>query len=108
MEKFNELLEKLKGLKITQTESDWAECLPAEIWEEHFKGNFKELKSGLDVETHRWYEVSTSVIEIYGKCLGISHITNLFSESSSHEDCYVTIGFFEMEEIMIKSYKKVS
>ena len=108
MEKFNELLEKLNSLKLIQTSIDWAECLPQEIWEEHFKGNFKELKNGLDPDTHRWYETSISVISIYGKLLGISHISNLFSESSSCEDCYVTIGFSEMEEVTIISYKTKS
>lgn len=107
MEKFNELLEKLKGLKIIQKSMDWAECLPEEIWKDHFDGNFKELKNGLDVDQRRHYETSISIIEIYGKPLGIRHITNLYSESSSCEDCYVTIEFFEMKEVLIKSYEKV-
>ena len=106
MEKFNELLEQLQGLKIVQTSIDWAENLPEQIWNDHFKGNFKELKSGLDIDQRRHYETSISVIEIYGKPLGIRHITNLYSESSSCEDCYVTIEFFEMEEVTIKSYKR--
>lgn len=107
MEKFNELLEKLNGLKIIQKSMDWAECLPEEIWNEHFKGNFIQIKSGLDPDTHRWYETSISVISIYDKLLGITHISNLFSESSSCEDCFVTIDFFEMKEVQIISYKRV-
>jgi hypothetical protein len=86
---------------------DWAENLPQEIWDEHFKGNFKEIARGLNVDQRRHYETSISVIEIYGKILGIRHITNLYSESSSCEDCYVTIDFFEMEEITIKSYRRI-
>lgn len=106
MEKFNELLEQLQGLKIVQTSMDWAENLPEQIWNDHFKGNFKQLKIGLDVDTHRWYETSISVVEIYGKPLGIRHITNLFSESTSCGDCHVTIEFFEMEEVVVKSYQR--
>lgn len=107
MKKFYELLEKLKNLEIVQKDINWCENLPNEIWNEHFENNFKELKSGLDVVKHRWYETSISVIEIYGKPLGIKHITNLFSESSSCEDCYVTIEFFEMEAVYVVSYKKL-
>lgn len=107
MEKFNELLEQLKELKIVQTSIDWAENLPEQIWNDHFNGNFKELKNGIDVDQRRHYETSISVIEIYEKPLGIRHITNLFSESSSCEDCYVTIEFFEMEEVTIKSYERI-
>ncbi len=107
MEKFDELLEKLNQLKIIQNSMDWAECLPQEIWEGYFKGNFKQLKHGLDVDQHRHYETSIQVIEIYGRILGIKSITNLYSESSSPEDCYVTIEFFEMKEVSIISYKKL-
>jgi hypothetical protein len=106
MEEFNELLKELKNINTEQTSIEWDENIPEEIWNNHFKGNFKELKSGLEVDTRRWYETSISVIEIYSKPLGIKHITNLFSESSSCEDCYVHIEFFEMEEITIKSYKR--
>lgn len=108
MGKFNELLEQLQGLKIVQTSIDWAENLPEQIWNDHFKANFKELKNGLDVDQRRHYETSISVIEIYEKLLGIRHITNLYSESSSCEDCYVTIEFFEMEEVVVKSYQRAA
>ena len=107
MKNFNDLLEKLNNLRIIQKSIDWEECLPEEIWNEYFKGKCKELTSRLDVDTHRWYETSISVINIYDcdKLLGIRHITNLFSESSSCEDCYVTLKFFEMREITITSYE---
>ncbi len=107
MEKFNELLSKLKELNITQTKGDWAENLPEEIWEQYFKANFKELKSGIEVETHRWYETSTTVIEICGGLLGITFITNMFSESQDYEDCYVTIEFSEMKQVQTISYECV-
>lgn len=106
MKKFNELLEKLNGLSLIQKSMDWAECLPEEIWNEHFKDNFEPLKSGLEPDAHRWYETSISVIKIYDKLLGIRHITKIYSESSSCEDCYVTIEFFEMEEVTVVSYKR--
>lgn len=107
MERFNELLKKLQALKITQTKGDWAENLPEDIWENYFKANFKEVKSGLDVDTRRWYETSTTVIEICGGLLGVTFITNMFSESQDYEDCYVTIEFSEMKEVQTISYKCV-
>ena len=107
MGKFKELLEELDGLNILQTESDWAENLPEEIWEEYFKGNFKEVASGLNVETHRWYERSTSVVVIYGRFIGITFITNMFSESQEYEDCAVKILFCEMEKVSVVSYKPI-
>lgn len=100
-----ELIKKLNELKITQTKGDWAENLPDDIWNEHFKGKFKEIAHGIDVDTHRWYETSTIVIDISGELIGISYITNMFSESQDYEDCYVTMVFFEMEEVKIVSYK---
>ena len=65
MEKFNELLEKLNSLKIAQKSIDWVENIPEEIYKEYLKDNYKELAWGLDVDTHRWYETSISVIEIF-------------------------------------------
>jgi len=104
--KKDELLEKLNGLNLTQTKMDWAENIPDDIWEEYFKGNFKEVASNLNVDTRRWYEVSTTVIYIFNFYLGIRHITNIFSESSMIEDCYVKMEFMEMEEVQTTTYRK--
>lgn len=106
MEKFDSLLKELKELDITQTQGDWAENLPEEIWEKHFKQNFKELSKGLEVDTHRWYELSTTVIKIYGRYLGIHFITKMFSQIDTYEDACITMQFFEMEEIETISYKR--
>ncbi len=107
MKEFNELLKKLQALTITQTEGDWAENLPEDIWEDYFKANFKELKNGLDIDTHRWYETSIVVLEICGGLLGIRYITNIFSEQQDWEDCCVQIEFMEMKEVQTVTYEKV-
>lgn len=106
-EKFKELIDKLEGLELIQITMDWQENIPKDIWVNYFKDNFSILKQNLDVDTHRWYETSVSVIEIYGIPLGITHISNIFSESSSCEDFYFTIEFFRMEEILTKSYRQL-
>lgn len=100
------LLEKLNELKITQKSGDWTEDLPEDIWENYFKDQFKTVAHGLEVDTHRWYETSISVIEMKGKYIGIEFISNMFSESSEWEDCCVTIKFHEMEEFTTKGYRK--
>lgn len=106
MNKFEALLSELQDQSITQQGMDWAESLTNDMWNTHFKGNFKELKSNLDVDTHRWYETSVSIIEIYGKLLGIRHVSNTFSESMMVDDCDVTLQFMEMEEFTTVDYRE--
>ena len=101
-----DLVQKLNDLKITQTRGEWEENIPEDIWYEYFEGkNRTAVKEGLDVDTHRWYETSITVIEFGGALLGIEYITNMFSESQDYEDCYHTIQFYEMEEYQTVSYK---
>jgi hypothetical protein len=107
MKKFDELLEKLKKLNITQERGDWEENIPEEIWNEYFNDNYSCVASGLEIDTHRWYECSTEVIEIFGRYLGIHFLTNSFSESQEIRDCDVIMDFYEMEEINTVSYKKM-
>lgn len=106
MDKFDELLDKLRGLNILQEESSWEDNIPNDIWEEYFEDNFEEVKSGLNPSKHRWYEVSTTVIKIYGRLLGITYVSNLFSETMEYEDCYEQLTFKEMKEVKTVSYKE--
>ena len=101
------LIQKLNDLKILQTESDWAENIPMPFWENYFKGNFKEVAQNLDVDTHRWYEISTTVVSLPAGLVGIRFVTNVFSESMDYEDCEHIIEFLEMKEIIVTSYEKV-
>jgi len=105
MEKFDELLAKLKKLNIIQKYGTWEEALPEDIYNEYFRNNCSEIKCGLDVETHRWYETSMVVVKIFDRFLGIRYASNVFSEMQDWESCYVTIEFHEMEEIKVISYK---
>jgi hypothetical protein len=107
MEKLKELINKLNALKILQTEMDWAENIPEDIWKEYFEGKHIEVKTGLSPDMHRWYETTISVISILGKFMGVRHISNLFSEQSSCDDCFVHLEFFEMKEVLKPTYEKV-
>lgn len=109
MNKFDELIEELHDIDYTQKSIDWMEDLPKDTWEKFFKGQYKEVAFGLEVSTHRWYETSTTVYEMYnsGRYLGVNHVTNLFSESMDVEDCYADISFFEMKPIKSTTYEKI-
>lgn len=108
MEKFDELFIKLESLNIIQTRMDWGENIPNELWYKYFKDNFKEIAYNLYVSTHRWYETSIMVIEIYDKLLGISLVSNVFSESMDVEDCYHHLAFMKMAPIQSITYKKLN
>lgn len=106
MENFNEMLKELNDLKIVQKTMSWEEDIPEDMWNKYFKDNIKFVKINLNPDAHRWYELSTSVVEMYNGFLGVESVTNLFSEEMSAEDCNVILKFFEMEQIQITSYKK--
>ncbi len=106
MKKFDELLEKLNGLELIQKHGGWEDNIPDDIWNEYFKDvNYTILAEKLHIDTHRWYETSVTVINIYDRYLGIRHITNMFSEQQDWEDCYVQITFNEMKEVKTVTYE---
>lgn len=98
-----ELIEKLNNQKILQT--DFYE--DQEELQEFFE-NWIKIESGLDIETHRWYELSTTVFKHKSSdsYIGMEHITNIFSEQMGLIDCYIHYEFFEMEPIQTITYKR--
>ena len=105
MKTFEKLFEELSKLVITQKSMDWAENIPDDIWDQWFDSSYNEVAYGLNIDTHRWYETSITVIRIYNDFLGIEYVSNLFSESSDVDDICHTIKFHKMEEIQTTSYK---
>ena len=105
MNKFDEMLKRLQDAPKIQS-GCWDETMPEDIWEEFFanKDSYVKVASGLNVDTHRWYEVSTTVIRIMDRLLGINHVSNVFSESMDAEDCGIDITFFEMKEVPSITY----
>ena len=104
MTKFEQLLKDLNDLKIMQTEMEWTENLPDGFFAERIGENYKHIARNLEPDKHRWYETSVTVIEIFGKFLGIRHISDLSSESSSVDDICRTLDFFEMKPVQITTY----
>ncbi len=113
MEKHNELtwfdnfLAEVKKNPINQTNTNWEENIPESVWEGHFRENYKILETNLDIDRHRWYERSTTVINIDGRFLGMNLVTNIFSESMGVEDIVSEVLFFEMEEVQTVSYREI-
>ena len=99
-----ELINHLNNLKILQT-SSWDENIPEEIWHEYFECTYNEVAAGLNIDEHRWYELSTTVIRINSGFMGIRSVTKCFSEQSSIDDMCHKLEFYEMEEINVISYK---
>ena len=106
MEKFDELLEQLKALKLIQTKMDWAENIPQDIWDKYIDDKFETVSEDLNVDRHRHYETSITVIKIYDRLLGITHISNIYSEGNECEDCYVEMQFSEMIAIPTVAYTR--
>ena len=98
-----ELVEHLNNLKILQT-SSWDENVPEEIWDEYFKDNHEIVKYGLNVKTHRWYELSTTVIKLNGGFIGVISVTHCYNEKSTIEDMYHYLEFLEMKEVNQPTY----
>lgn len=98
------LIEKLNNLKISQTSYEWQEDIPEDILKEYFEGKFEEVVENIDVDKHRWYETSITVLEFIDGFMGVRTVTDLFSENMDYSDCYYELKFFEMEEFTTTSY----
>lgn len=99
-----ELVQYLNSLNISQT-SSWDEDIPEDIYQEYFQDKYETVESGLEVNKHRWYETSIEVIKINDGFIGINSVTDTFSEQSSILDMFFTLQFFEMKEVLVKSYE---
>lgn len=104
-EKFEELLNKLKESNLSQSSYDWIDDIPEDIYNEYLKDNHKEVASELDVDKHRWYETSITVIEVFGHYLGIRQISNMYSEMGDLDDICWSYNFLKMEQVQTITYK---
>jgi len=93
---FEELLAKINEKKFS---SLWG---ADEYMEYNLK--IKTICEGLDIDKHRWYEITTSVYQIGDRFLGIRGISKCYSESSSPEDYCETSEAYEMKEIKKVTY----
>lgn len=80
--------------------------LSEELLSEWIKQDPRLLEDGLNVDKHRWYEITTSYYKLIdGTIMGVNLVSQLYSESMSWEDAYHTLRFFEGEEVKIVTYQ---
>lgn len=95
--KIKELLDELKKHYSEQNDS-----LEEFLYPFLEKYGCREVKSGIDVDKHRWYETSIIVYKVKtdegDKFFGVRACTYIFSESSSYDDIMWNMVFFEMVE----------
>lgn len=98
-----ELIEKLNKEQITQMSIDFFE--DGTIYKD--LSGFTLVTDNLNIDTHRWYELSTTVIKRGEDFIGIRHISNIFSEEMDCDDVCHHLEFFEMKPVQTITYVKV-
>lgn len=76
------------------------------LWE--FEEEFPDLKlvaSDLNVERDRWFEISTNVYECEDGFVGVSGISQVYSEIMSYSDCECPCSACEYEAIPSITYQ---
>lgn len=101
---FKEFLEKLKASNIDQKSREFTEDMPDDLLELWESFDPSLITYELDIEKHRWYELSTDVYEVDGKYFGVRGATQMYSESSNWSDLSVTWDVFEMKPVQITTY----
>ena len=73
------------------------------------KEQFKELKivsESIDVDRHRWYEVSTTIYKVEDGYVGVRGVTHLYGEDMTYSDCGYLYKASEYEEVQTISYRE--
>ena len=66
----------------------------------------KTVSEDIDVDRHRWYEISTTVYKVEDGYVGIRGISQIYSEYMSNKDCNYLCKASEYEEVQTISYRK--
>lgn len=104
---FKEFLQKLQSLQLEQTTSEYEEQLPDDIYEIWESFDPQVVESDLDIDKHRWYEISTIAYQFGDNYLGVRGATQMYSEQSSWSDLCVDWEVFEMKTIQITTYEPI-
>lgn len=99
---FEELLKDLQQIKVYNLDSDSdVLCELYNQWQAH------TVAENLNVDEHRWYELSTSIIQVGDYFIGARGVTKMYSEMSSYSDIGIYLKFFEVERKQIVAYEYV-
>lgn len=102
MKTTEQVIYELNEAKISQTSIDFEE----DLTEEQIADLGLCVAGELERDQHRWYDLS---IDVYhrkedDKYIGVLHVSNLYSESSSVDDLGFTLEFFEMYPVTVVTY----
>ena len=59
----------------------------------------KRVAKNLEIDKHRWYEVSTSVYKLEDGFVGIRGVSNIYTENMDAEECCFKCSAAEYKEI---------
>ena len=80
---------------------DFEESMTDEKFDE-----LKKVAEGLEIDKHRWYEVSTTVYKVKDGYVGVRGVTHLYSEGMTYSDCDYLCKASEYEEVQTISYRE--
>lgn len=98
MNKFDRMLKELQESADVQ-DGCWEECIPDKIWDEFFRDCEFEIVDVTDVIEDKWHIISTVVVEMFGRLLGIRKITIKQPKVVSYKDLYHKLEYFELEMV---------
>lgn len=75
------------------------------IYEAEQLFNYVRFLGENNIEKHRWYETSDSFYQLEDGILGISGLTQIYSENAMASDCDVHCHAFEAEEYTTIDYR---
>lgn len=101
-EQFEKIIQEINDGKIEALHKVEEEC------DSFYNAKPQIVEKGLNIDKHRWYEISTIVYKIGDWFLGVRGVSQLYSESSSWSDIGVKTEAFEMEEVYRVTYQKKS
>lgn len=99
---FESLLSELKEIKVYNIDSDDDGGVLDKLFNEL---NAIIVASELNIDKHRWYELSTTVIRVGDFFIGARGVSQMYSESSTYADIGIYLKFFEVERKEITAYE---
>lgn len=72
------------------------------------KHGVEQVMYGLDLEKHRWYEISTDVYQCEDGFVGVTGLGTMFSDMMLPSDCDVHCFAEEYEPVQVVAYRRKS
>ena len=100
---FKNFLENLQSYRIYSFYS--------EIFEEIFAKydvTYEIVEQNRNIDRHRWYELSETIIKVKDWYIGIFGPTKLYSESTDWEDVYIKILCYEVLKVQVTKWDYIT